>query len=282
MKAILSCSLAFLFSLQPVVLLAQQSPREDAPTPAEKKAAQELAERFTQRWEANGDMGLLLDELYAPDFIERFIEQRKQETIHEQGRFGFAPDFMCDAKLLASVTPIQWRRFYAATESFNLILMTVITNTAAGYLARGEEIPEEKFAEVIQCTFRSPAVALLLTRHPMLGRMLSDSPSDEPLATPSELAEVTLLLEQVNALLKQEQGESAFRLTSEARRVVPQIMDGEEAGRIGVIVLTEEHWGLPPGTRMLSVTTLSMQRLEIAEVYGQYRVLWATTISHEI
>lgn len=78
---------------------APVSRAQDRPTESEIKQAQEAADLFLKRLEETGDFSYLIDEMYAGDFIERYLQ--------EQIRDGEEPNSPSD---ITFVTGIRYKR----------------------------------------------------------------------------------------------------------------------------------------------------------------------------
>jgi hypothetical protein len=291
---------SFLFFPTPV------SHAQDNLTQAELILAQTTAELFLKRLDETGDFSTVINEMYAEDFIERYIQQqiREGKESDSSSNIYFLPRFVYKRNLLKQATVEDWRRLYIADNNFTYHIIITSLNKHADDLLNGRKLDDERFEKCI------PAKVLeLFNNHPILKGFfgLDDDDKDdksgvgEPdggsqsgavphkrgpksIETPEEMQGVTETFQEGLRLLLDDQGDHSPRLTETAKSALEVFrlkLNGNEGGVIEprLYFADKEYLGLPPGTRILIAATPIMYRLAIAQVGGKYKIVQAEFVA---
>jgi archaellum component FlaD/FlaE len=269
---------------------------QDYPSPTQDELilAQETADLFLKRLEETGDFSSVIDELYAEDFIERYLQQQILEgkESNSPSSLYFPPGFRCNRELLKRATVEDWRRFYIAANNFIYHITVAGLNKHADDYLNGREPDDERTGRCIPSK-----VVELLKSNPILSSY-SDDESDksadgetddesqsgasredsEPkiIETPEEMQDVAETLQEAARLLREDQGSPGLTEPAKSALEVMRLKLKEEGDmEISIEVADKKYLGLPPGTRVLNVLTPMLWWLEIALVNGKQKIVQA-------
>lgn len=276
---------------------APVSRAQDHPTQAHAILAQAASDLFLKRLDETGDFSRLIDEMYAEDFVERYLRQQMLEG-EESGSSSviyFAPGLGCKRDLLKLATTEDWRRLYIATNNFIYHVLITGLNGHADDLLNGRELDDETLGRLVP-----PNVVALFGKQPVLKYFLeietdkNDKPGvSEPaegttgdaikekieakaIETPEEMRIAAETLQEGLRLLLEEQGNHSPGLTESGKGALAVIRQQQgELMKPTIGISDKELLGLPPGTRVLNVPTPFMLWLAIAEIIGKPQVVWA-------
>jgi hypothetical protein len=277
---------------------------QDHPTEAELILAQTTAELFLKRLEETGDFSTVIDEMYAGDFIERYLQQQIRESeglnLNSCSDIEFTSGLVYKRKLLKQATVEDWRRLYIAASNFTYHIIVATMNKHADDILNGRELDDERFEKCIPSK-----VIELFNNHPILkgffglddddkddksgvGRPDGESQSGavpeesgpKSIETPEEMQGVTETFQEGLRLLLEDQGDRSPRLTETAKSALEvfRLKLNENEGGVmepRINVEDKEYLGLPPGTRILIAPTPIMCWLAIAQVGGKYKIVRA-------
>src|SRR5262245_31580576 len=104
-----------------------------SPTQAEIIIAQTTAELFLKRLEETGDFSTVINEMYAEDFIERYLQQQIRDSeglnLNSCSYIKFAPGLVVyKRKLLKQATVEDWMRLYIAASNFTYHIIVTCMN----------------------------------------------------------------------------------------------------------------------------------------------------------
>jgi|SRR5262245_9346662 len=277
------------------VSLAQDRPR---PTQAEVMLAQATSDLFMKRLDETGDFSTVIDEMYAEDFIERYLQEQIRESeglnLNSCSDIEFTAGLVYKWKLLKQATVEDWRRLYIAASNFIYHFIVTGMNKHADDFLNGRELDDETAGKCIPSK-----VIELFNNHPILkGAFGSDdakpeesSPAEgtqsgsakeesesKSIETPEEMRDVAETLQEGLRLLLEDQGDHSPRLTEigkSALEVLRLKLKDEGLMEPTIEVLDKKFLGLPPGTRILNAPTPFMFWLEIAEVNGKHKIVRA-------
>jgi hypothetical protein len=267
-----------------------------SPTQAELILAQKTADLFMKRIEETGDFSSVIDELYAEDFIERYLQQQILEgkESNSSSVVYFPPGLECNRELLKRATVEDWRRLYIAVNNFLYHITVAGLNKHADDYLNGREPDDERTGRCIPSK-----VDELLKSNPILSGCTedeSDKSADgeteeesqsgasgedcEPkiIETPEEMQDVAEILQEAARLLREDQGDQSPGLTEPAKAALEVMrLKLKEEGNMepSLEVTGKKYLGLPPGTRVLNVPTPIMLWLEIAPVNGKQKIVQA-------
>lgn len=275
---------------------------QDGPTQAELILAQTTAELFLKRLDETGDFSTVIDEMYAEDFIERYLQQQIRNSeglnLNSCSDIEFLPGIVYKRKLLKQAAVENWKRLYIAASNFSYHINIIDLNKHADDFLNGRELDDEMSEKCIPSK-----VIELFNNHPILngrlgidvddeddksgvgdadGESQSDAAREEgepkSIETPEEMQSVTETLQEGLRLLLEEHGNHSPGLTEPAKSALEVIrLKLKEKGLTEprIEVIDKKFMGLPPGTRILRVPTPFMFGLEIAEVNGKQKIVWA-------
>ena len=264
MSILILCVFQALFVASVEVYSVQQ------PTPAESQSAKEIAVLFSARLDETADISRLFRDLYADDFIERYIKQQKNSTKNQGASHTvfFAPGLQYRPQLLEQATPEDWKRFYVATYNFLYYGIVSGMNRSASDLLIGKPASLEMME-----TLYPPKVVKLLDEHPILNNFIRMKESPRPLGSVEEMRDVTATLEQAIMLMRSGRAENQYQLTGDARKLI-EVLKKSELLEASVEVADEEFFGYPSRTRIVYITTPLMIQLAIVKVDDKFRIVW--------
>jgi hypothetical protein len=277
---------------------------QDGPTQAELILAQTTAELFLKRLEETGDFSAVIDEMYAEDFIERYLQQQIRESeglnLNSCSDIKFTSGLVYKRKLLKQATVEDWKRLYIAASNFTYHIIVADMNKHADDFLNGRELDDETAGKCIPSK-----VIELFNNHPILkGAFGFDDakPEESNLAegaqsgsaeeksesksieTLEEMRDVTETLQEGLRLLLEELGDHSPRLTESAKSALEvfRLKLNENEGAVmepRINVTDKEYLGLPPGTRILIAPTPIICWLVIAQVGGKYKIVQAEFVA---
>ncbi len=258
-----------------LVLTFQSFPSlaQETITAEEQRAAANLSAKFLEQWEADGKMRRVVSELYAPDFIERFIAQEKSALREEAptASIMFLPGMHYQSDLLTTASTEDWRSFYVAAHGVFFSFATIAINQTAGPLLQGKEPDADQIDKMIERLIPA-SVRGELAQDPVLGNLVNDGADSATIANIEDLRRVTALLERTLEAIKHERGDNSFKLTQVAHKLLAKLtLTGTD--KPVVEIHDEPFLGLPAGTRVVCVPIFEMFHLMFAKVDGEYRIL---------
>jgi len=269
MTKVVLCVLSILFCFQSVISSGLVCSFQQI-SPAESQGAQEVANLFIKRLEETADLSRLFSELYAGDFIERYITQQQKSLARDQRAseaLFFAPGLEYAPQLLRQATPDEWKRFYVATYNFIYSGFVIGMNRSAKDLLSGKEPSSQILKDIYP-----PKVVKLLGQHPILKNFIEMKERSKPVGTVEEMRSIITTLEQATTLLRGE-ANKRYELTDDSKRLIELL---KQSGMLeaSVGVTDEEFFGYPRGTRVLYVPTPFMLQLTIVNTDGKYKIVW--------
>src|SRR5262245_12334047 len=154
------------------------SQAQDRPTQAELILAQTTAELFLKRLDETGDFSTVMNEMYAEDFIERYLQQQIRESeglnLNSCSDIEFLPGLVYKRKLLKQATAEDWRRLYIAASNFTYHINITDLNRHADDILNGRELDDEISEKCIPSK-----VIELFNSHPILNGRLGIDVDDE-------------------------------------------------------------------------------------------------------
>jgi len=256
---------------------------QDHPTEAEIKQSQAATNRFLKLMEETGDFSRIIDEMYAEDFIERYLREQTRIVEEEHSSFFnimFALDIECRRDLLKQATIGDWRRLYVASNNFLYHLIVVSLNEHANAMLNDREQIGDLFE-----SFYPPKVTALFKNHPVLKGIITSGRAEgvvgkesepKPMGTPEDMRSVTETIREGMRLLFAEQGNHPPRLTDEAKKAIEMIRQRQnEVVKTRVEISDKEYFGFPPGARLLDAPTPLLFWLTLTEINGKQKIVWA-------
>lgn len=239
-------------------------------SPAESQGVKEVANQFIKRLEETADLSLLFSELYASDFIERYIKQQQKNVARDQRAseaLFFAPGLEYAPQLLKQATPDEWKRFYVATYNFIYYGFVIGMNRSAKDLLSGKEPSSQILKDIYP-----PKVVKLFGQHPILKNLI-EMKQRRLIETVEEMRSVIATLEQAITLLHAEEAKKLYQLTDDSKKLI-ELLKQPLTAEASVEVVDEEFFGYPQGTRVLYVPTPFMLQLIIVNTDRKYIIVW--------
>src|SRR5215475_12538591 len=274
---------------------AMVSRAQDRLTEEEILLAQAAGDLFLKRLDETGDFSRIIDEMYAEDFIKRYIQEQmvEGEESDASSTIYFAAGLDCKRDLLKLATEEDWKRLYVATNNFIYHIIVAGLNKYANDMLNGRELDDETIEKLVP-----PNVLALFDRQPALKSFLGfdidklagalaeqkqsgaaeEESGSKPIETPEEMRAVIGTLQDGLRLLLKDQGDHSPSLTESAKSALEMNrlkLKEEELMEPTIGVSDKKYLGLPPGTRILNVPTPFMFWLTIAEVNGKQKIVWA-------
>jgi len=258
---------------------ASVSQAQDAPTEAEVKQAQEATNRVLKLLEETGDFSRVIDEMYAEDFIERYLREQTRLVEEEHSSFFnimFALNIECRRSLLKQATIEDWRRLYIASNNLLYHIFVISLNEHAK-----DQLNDREYIVDLYENLFPPKVIELFNNHPVLKGVFptgADTDPGEPklIETPEDMRSVTETLRKGLRLLFEEQGNHPPKLTGEAKKAIEIIRQIQnEVVKTRLEISDKEYFGLPPGARLLDAPTPSMFWLTLVEINRKQKIVWA-------
>ena len=248
-------------------------------TESEKLEAQKLSVLFTERLGQTMTFSTVMDELFLPDAVERYLAEEKRRS----AKFGateitVSPGIFVNPRLLDNATPDDWRKLYKATYSFLLLgfVHALVRKADIDNLQAGDLYP--------------PEVIRLLDGDPLLSNVVKRKSAVRPFASASEMRAATAVLEQANVMSRK-----ALAHPIDLEAIVVQMAMGNSTKQREisqeqrlrardtlnpVLHITDtEYFGFPQGSRMIWVRTFSFLDLLLISVDGKLRIVWAQPIA---
>ena len=242
----------------------------------EKREAEQLSVAFTKRLGQTLDMAVVMDELFLPDSIERYLAVEKRKASNDK-----VPDILfwsgisVDVSLLEKPALEDWRRFYIATNNFMLMGLVYALSRNANF----EEIkPADLYPrEVIE----------LLDHDPMLNNLILKKSSVRTFKSFEEMRSATATLEQAVAFMRTVSPanidlEKAIVQTAIGQSSVKRPIKEEDLAKARTELIKPQlevdgdaFLGFPKGTRVISVPSLPFHQLVLVRADGRLRVAWA-------
>ena len=267
----------------------REAQEEEKITPDEESEAVRIAERFNKVFEEKNDFTPLIDELYVTDFDERL---RKNPN-----RFTYLAKV--EPEVVAKASDSELRRLYVASMNFMhaavfLYGLNLYNNKLKGIEGRDEPPLGEVLPAEVRAMMKSdPLLAEVLAEdEETLGKSAgANEPGKETETGAEEKAdgcEISSLerlrgfisvLEKVCGLLrghlKTVEGPHTWKELFGALEGLGEFEEREEGGSgmsPRVLVLSEEFFGAPEGTRLICVDILPFH-MDLVRVDGRLRVL---------
>jgi hypothetical protein len=253
-----------------------QSNKQPVLSSEEKREAEQLSLTFTRRLGQTLDLAVVMDELFLPDSVERYIAAAKRKAIESKASYVvFSSGIFVDVSLLERPVLEDWRRFYIATNNFMLLgfIHAVRRNVDFEDLKPTDLYPRE--------------VIELLDANPMLRNLIQPKSPIRNFKSFQEMRSATATLDQAVALMRK-----ALPGHTDLEKAIVQMAMGQSSvkrpmkeedlqkARAELIkpqlaVADEAYLGFPKGTRVILVPTFSFHELVLVKVDGRLRVAWA-------
>ena len=253
-----------------------QSNKQPVLSEEEKREAEQLSLTFTRRLSQTLDMAVVMDELFLPDSVERYIAAEKSKASRDKLSYVFfSSGIFVDVSLLERPVLEDWRRFYIATNNFMLL----------GFIHAFRRNVD--FEDIKPTDLYPREVIELLDANPMLSNLIQKKSPVRNFKSFEEMRSATATLDQAVALMRKalpgytdlEKAvvQMAMRQSSVKRPMKEEDLERARAELIKpqLEVADDEFPGFPKGTRVILVPTFSLHELVLVKVDGRLRVAWA-------
>ena len=254
--------------------------KEEVVTAEEKKAAQDIADRFTDRLDETGDVDIVAKELFISDFVERFIQEEKNgESVNtEKARnIHFVPWLSYKTEMLDQASVAEWRQLYVSLFNFSQYGLVVSSNKwSKDILNQREPEIDEKDAMKIY----PQNVMGVLDAHPILRNLVIKKDSSNMIKSFSEFRSVNVTLAEAIRLLRLANKDKPLRLNPDSRKV-QKLFAEKIRQELGPTLDVEDkaHFGFPAKTRFVYVWASVGVRIMITKVGNDYKIVEAVISS---
>ncbi len=278
-KLLLIISIVFVVYHATICSAVYGQTKKDEITVEEKKAANELADRFVKRLNETGDVEPLIKEMFVSDFMNRYVREELEQKKSEKGssaKILFASGLEYDPRLLKEATEDDWRSLYVNTFNFMNYGLAFMVNAGFKSKASGKEMDDDEMEKIMGKMYPS-SVMTLLNSNLMLRNMFRKGNDARPIKDVDELREANKVLAKVNRILI---GKPEGKLTAEAQAAFKRAL--EKMGDLStpnVGMCDRECYGFERGTRIIALFATPMHALFIAKVGADYKIISARVSS---
>jgi hypothetical protein len=257
-----------------------QNDRQNVPSEEERRDAEQLSRTFTARLSESQDMALVMNELFLPDSVERFIAiEKKKASGDKDSDIFLAPGIFINATLLGDAKVEDWRRFYTAANNFLLLgLINALRH-------------DVDFENIKPTDLYPREVIELLDTNPMLSNFVQKKGPTRKFKSAEEMRSSAITLEHAAVLMRKalsapapgrEDLGKAFVQMALRKAVSSRPMnEGDlERARAELIkpqleIVDDDLSGFPKGTRVILVYAFPIYELVLVKVNGRLRIAWA-------
>jgi hypothetical protein len=261
---------SLLLSFFPTVRSQIQNPPQL--TDSESKEAQQLSSTFMKRLGETLDFEIVMNELFLPDAVERFLAAEKRKAAQDKQPYVFlGPGMFIDTNTLDTASVSDWRRLHVATANF--LLLGFVRMVRSGDL------------QTSPASFYPQPVANLVNRNPLLRNFIQKKNITRPLKSGDEMRSAAATLEQANTTLRKDVPptpnleqlviRTAMRAASKQGAFTEQDFARVRSKMISVEIADREMLGFPKGTRLIMAMTLSAQVLLLVRSGDALKIAWA-------
>jgi hypothetical protein len=240
---------------------------EEKLTRAEEKEVHELAGEFTRRLISDKDLNSVVDDLFVPDFIERY--QKAERDGVAQGSAAVRLYLMGDVadQVVEESEPAALRKYFQAVTAFFGTMMVA-------YATRCEEqLDDDNDDACVKSRVLTPGVQLALNQSHVLKGWINADEEGDSVATVEELRDSTAAIERGLAQLREEQRDLDFAVVEQTAWF--KKWTGNEVTEPDTSTLKADAFGYSAGTRMIRIFTHTGLTLTMVRMDGRLRILWA-------
>lgn len=229
-------------------------------TNAESQAVRQLVVDFTTRFLQTKDLSPVIKDLYAKDFINRYLKA-KSSVLDRPTTLDFVPGLFWNSTLFAEASTEDWLRFYTAANNFMFFgIESLFKKTRDGV----KLTPENMYPSTVQA---------LLKTNGNLSNMMVNKGRSKPVSSVEEMQKATAILEQAVALMREQTaGERSLYLKEDE---LMEAMKDDKYFKQVVKTVDDKFFGFPPGTELIFVNTPILFRLIIVKTNNKLEILWA-------
>ena len=228
-------------------------------TEDEVREAEQISLTFTTRLSQSQDMGSVMDELFLPDSVERYVRSEIRRARADQLSYiVFSSGIFIDVSLLDKPSQRDWRRFYFATNNFMLLGLVYLSR-------RHSDVENLKTSDLYPRD-----VIKLLDANPMLSNLIQKKGAIRNFKSVEEIHSATATLEQAVAMMRK----SLPARTSE-KELADTLSEIKKSGFIKPQLVDAESFSFPKETRVIMVPALPFYALMLVRVDDKLRISWA-------
>lgn len=241
----------------------------DTPTETEKKAAHVLAGEFEIKLDDAGSIEPVVKEMFPADHTRVSLDEARRMTANSN--MVLVPGLELKAKLLNDVSEDEWRQFYVATFDIMQYPMNRMMNRMIEAARKGKN--GDDMMDGLKPSDLYPAdVNALLDKDPILRNFVLKKGVGQPISTVEELRRVNAVLGEALTILRNKYAGQA-KLTPDARKFIQHFSEGDEKEFGPWLTISDGEYGLPTGTRIITVFSAGTHALTIAKVGSDYKII---------
>lgn len=257
-----------------------QTAKQPVLSEGERREAQEMSVTFTRRLSQTLDFGVVMEELFLPDAVERYLaEERKRAANSGSAYVTLSAGIFIDVGLLEKATAEDWRKLYIATNNFTLLGLVYASQQNVSF----DDIkPSDLYpAEVIK----------LLDADPILRNLIEKKTDVRNFKSAEEMRRATAVLQQAGAIMRKglpndtDLEKTVIQMVMrDSSRTQPLDQKELEAARADMAapkleISDSQYFGFQKNTRMMWVGTFSMLELLVIRRDGKLRIVWAQALA---
>lgn len=257
MKRRLLIALLFIAAMAILSITAAPASKVDNELTAdEERESKALAELFVKRMAEKKDIAPILRELFADDFLDRYMTEPENESF-----------LFIKGKLARSVSKSELQRYYTATMNFWYLNDLYVYSK---FSSRSGNLPNQVGR------IYAPAIARMIASLEMRMKQSrdKDSSNDVIASNAAELRSANVALEKLGALLRADVRRRKAETTATYKE---SVMDWDERFhhfKPWVTVCEKGCYGLPAGARLITINVPSFQ-LQISRVGAEFKIISA-------
>lgn len=250
-------------------------------TDAERKEAQQLSTTFTKRLGETLDFGIVMNELFLPDAVERYVANEKRKAERDSKLYRtlpgnspsvfFWPGMLVESRTLETASVDDWRRLYVATANFFLL----------GFvrMMRGGDLQKTSLD-----AFYPRSVVGLVNRNPLLRNFIQKKDLLRPLKSAAEMQSAAATLEQANTMLRKDVPptpnleelviQAGVRAVGKTKVVTQQELESARSKMISAETADSEMLGFPKGTRLVMIATFTTHIVVAVKIDSALKIAW--------
>jgi hypothetical protein len=271
-----SALLLILLLTQGVLSVLARQAGHGAVTKDEEREEREVAAAFTDRLIETHDFAPVVRELYAGDFMSRYLKNELDAGPHPASAafmLDGVPGIFFKETLASSDDSEYWPRLYVAAQTFlHFSLLSLYSKKSLKEISKADDLDERDILDVYP-----PEVVKLLDSNPTLANFLLKKGRPVDVTTPDELRDVTTTLEEAVRLTRAHLDERLAKGTHLAQNL--RMMKAAAAQTKIELLTDEEFMGYPKGTRFFKVFTPIGYKLILVKDGGAMKVVWASVPS---
>lgn len=232
-------------------------------TPIEKVEVRKVVNRFIKFMDEQGDVTLLVTEIYANDFIERNIKERKKYHQPDEKSppvdLWFLHIIKFNSSLLYKASLDDWKSLYIATLNYLSYGNIISNNRSAKYIVRKKEPPDKIYEN-----FYPPEIVKFINTNPFLKNITESQGTAETINTVEEMQSVTDTLTEAMKLPPTKKTLPTNRLSNDSKKLI-KILSKDK--------IFNENVQIVKGVREITDNTSGFS-IDVINIGGKYKIIW--------